>query len=178
MKSFVLVVLLIFCVSVKSQAQNDWQIELGVAVVKIPKENIEFVGDQYLYQIPRLSATYTINERFSISGAISFNTIKKIGTAENDTNYFSVDSFLRYSLIKDSHFLNPYVFVGASLVSVNINFTPAINVGFGNTFWVLKNLGINGQAMYKISQKNISHFQITAGFIYNVSSGRKNLWDK
>ena len=161
----------------KALAQDEWQVEVSAAIVRFSDVNMGFVKEKHLFQIPRLSVTKKITERFSINGAISFNSIEISEIAFNKINYFSIDSFLRYHAIKDSNFIDPYVFVGGSLVSVNIGFTPALNFGAGNTFWVLKNLGINSQAMYKLSKKNTSHFQFTAGFVYNLSSGRKNLWD-
>lgn len=180
MKSFVLLIvcILVFCIPEKSQAQDEWQIGMDGAIVRFPDGNTEFEKDQYLFQAPRLNVTKRINERFSINGAISFNAIEITEITRDRNNYFSLDSFLRYSLIKDSNFLDPYVFVGGSLVGININFVLASNFGFGNTFWFLKNLGLNIQGMYKLSfEVNTSHFQFTTGLVYNLDSGRKNLWD-
>ena len=160
---------LFFCTPEKTQAQEEWQIGLGGAVVRFPDENIAVVGEHFLFQAPRLSASKKIDDRFSISGAISFNSIEISEISKNESNYFSIDSFLRYHVLKEAKILDPYAFVGASLISVNIGFKPALNLGFGGTIWVFKNIGVNSQAMYKLTDKNNSHFQFTAGLVFNIN---------
>ncbi|MGB0880531.1 MAG: hypothetical protein ACPGTO_08190 [Polaribacter sp.] len=180
MKSFILLIfcLLVFCTPEKTQAQDDWQIGIGAAIVRLTDSlYIKTLNEKSLLQIPRLNVTKKINEKFSINGAISFNSIEITEITKNKVNYFSIDSFLRYSVMRNMNFIDPYVFVGASLVSIDIKFTPAVNFGVGGTLWVLGNVGINAQAMYKLSERKISHFQYTGGLVFNLNSGRRTLWD-
>ena len=179
MKIFIFITLyiLLFFAPKNTQAQSDWEIEVGAAIVRFPETNAKFIGEKTLFQVPRFSVTKKINNKLSFNTAISFNSIEITEIAENNTNYFSIDTFLRYYLMQESRFINPYAFAGASLVSVQIKFIPALNLGIGNTFWLSKSIGLNAQVMYKYGEKKNSHYQFTGGLVYNLDSSRKSSWN-
>ncbi|MCH3883780.1 hypothetical protein [Tenacibaculum aquimarinum] len=173
MKKTIIILFLLTSFLVKAQdTKNTWQIGVGVSVVKFSDENASFIGDRYLFQIPRLNLTMPINERFSVDGALSFNTIDNFSLVQNSARYISADFSLRYNIDQLFDNFYPYVFAGGSLVKSNLKMTPTLNIGAGSTYWFLENWGANGQLYYKYSFEGYesmrSHLQGTLGIVYNL----------
>lgn len=171
----ILFILLTSSVLAQLKQRNNWEIGVGVAVVKFSDENAAFIGDKNLFQIPRLNLTAPLTDNLSFDGGLSFNTFD-VGFIKNSVKYFSMDGSLRYNFRNLSEKITPYVFVGASLVDSELKMTPTFNVGAGATYWITEKLGINSQLYYKHSLESFesmrSHIQITAGVVFAFDAGR------
>ncbi|WP_143592065.1 outer membrane beta-barrel protein [Tenacibaculum holothuriorum] len=171
----VLLLTFICCVttSVVSQNLNDsWQIGVGVGITKFGKNDAAFIGDTHQFQVPRVNLTMPIGERFSIDGAISFNTID-VGFISNDAKYFSMDGSVRYNFDAILERFSPYVFVGGSIVDSDRKMTPTFNIGAGGIYWITDAIGINPQLYYKHSLESFesmrSHIQGTLGIVFRLN---------
>ncbi|WP_369048284.1 hypothetical protein [Tenacibaculum sp. UWU-22] len=181
-KAFLTIGILFISYFVSAQNnKNVWQIGMGMAAVKFAKSDVSYIGDQYLFQIPRFNLTVPINERLSADAALSFNTIKDIFLISNSIRYFSVDASVRYNfneLSMQSGFF-PFAFVGGSIVGSERKMSPTINFGGGITYWFKENWGVSSQLYYKYSLESYesmrSHIQGTLGIVYNLDFGRSNL---
>lgn len=169
-KKITFIVIITLCSTLFAQTKNkEWQIGISASVVKFSDEDKSFIGDQYLFQIPRLNLTMPIGENLSLDGAMSFNTFDVSGFVENSANYFSMDASVRYHFnVTDKFF--PYVFVGASLTDSSFKMTPTLNLGAGLTYWFSSTLGVNTQVYYKHSLESFesmrSHIQGSLGLVY------------
>ncbi|TYP99863.1 outer membrane protein with beta-barrel domain [Tenacibaculum adriaticum] len=180
-KKILFVIVFAFCSSLVAQTKNNkWQIGVGASIVKFGEEDAAFIGDQYLFQVPRLNLTAPITENISIDGALSFNTFD-IGFITNSAKYFSMDGSVRYRFTNVSESFYPYVFAGGSLVDSERKMTPTLNFGAGATYWFSEGLGINSQLYYKYSLESYesmrSHIQVTIGLVFvikNLSSGGRS----
>ncbi|WP_299132826.1 hypothetical protein [uncultured Tenacibaculum sp.] len=166
MKSTFFIVL--FCcsltTSIISQNLNEsWQIGVGFGITKFNESDAGYIGDQYIFQTPRLNLTMPIGERLSVDGAISFNTINDVGIMTNSVKYFSMDASIRYNFDAILNNFSPYLFVGGSIVDSERKMTPTFNIGAGGIYWVSDRIGINPQVYYKHSLESYesmrSHIQ-------------------
>ena len=158
----------------KSQNLNDsWQLGVGMGFSKFSKSDASFIGDQYLFQTPILSLTMPVGNKFSIDGAIAFNTIDDIGILENSINYFSMDGAVRYNFKPLFTKFAPYAFVGGSIVDAGKKMSPTLNFGAGGIYWITETIGINPQLNYKYSfesyQSMRSHIQGTIGVVFKLN---------
>ncbi|WP_299001040.1 hypothetical protein [uncultured Tenacibaculum sp.] len=176
MKHKILFITIFTCLTtaVFSQNLNDsWQIGIGAGITKFSESDAAFIGDQYLFQVPTLSLTMPIGDRFSLDGAMSFNTIDDIGFISNSAKYFSMDASFRYNFNAVLEKFAPYVFVGGSLVDSDRKMTPTLNIGGGGIYWVSDKVGINPQLYYKHSleayQSMRSHIQGTLGIVFKLN---------
>ncbi len=187
MKHKILFIAIFTCLttSVFSQNLNDsWQIGIGFGITKFSESDAAFIGDQHLFQVPTLSLTMPIGDRFSLDGAMSFNTIDDVGFISNSVKYFSMDASFRYNFDAVLDKLAPYVFIGGSLVDSERKMTPTLNIGAGGIYWVSDKVGINPQLYYKHSFEGYesmrSHIQGTLGIVFKLnwnnsgSSGRRS----
>lgn len=170
MKKTIFILSVFFAASILAQSKSKkWQIGVGVGIVQFSDEDASFIGDKYLFQIPRLNLTVPITENLSVDGAMSFNTFDP-GFIENSVKYFSMDGSLRYSFNQVSEKFFPYVFVGGSLVDSERKMTPTFNFGAGATYWISDSFGLNTQLYYKYSLESFesmrSHIQVTGGIVY------------
>lgn len=154
-----------------AQIKNDWNIGVGFSVVNFGDEGAKFIGDKTLFQLPRLNITAPITEEISFDLAYSFQTINNVGVFENNANYYSFDGSVRYNFHEVVADVNPYLFVGASLVKAELKTSPTLNIGAGTTYWFGYNWGVNGQLYYKHSFENFqgmrSHIQLSLGVVYS-----------
>ncbi|CAL2103774.1 conserved exported protein of unknown function [Tenacibaculum sp. 190130A14a] len=166
---------LIFSITTSAIAQNlndSWQIGAGIAITRFSTDDANFIGDQHIFQAPRLNMTMPVGERFSIDGAISFNTFEP-GFIKNSVKYFSMDGSVRYNF--DPLFENfaPYVFAGGSIVDSELKMTPTLNIGAGGIYWINQAIGINPQLYYKHSFEAYSsmrsHIQGTLGVVFRLN---------
>ena len=176
MKHKILFIAIFTCLttSVFSQNLNDsWQIGVGFGITKFSESDAAFIGDQYLFQVPTVSLTMPIGDRFSLDGAVSFNTIDDVSFIKNSAKYFSVDASFRYNLNAVLDKFAPYVFIGGSVVDSERKMTPTLNVGGGGIYWVSDNIGINPQLYYKHSFEGYesmrSHIQGTLGVVFKLN---------
>lgn len=184
-KFFVIAFLWAFGVECFSQNQigHNWQFGIGSGLVKFSDKDASYIGDKHLAQVPRLNATKRLNEKISIDGALSFGSFDASTKfiAQNDVPYFSFDLSARYRYISTLEYLDPFVFVGGSIVDSDPNrkTTPTINIGTGVTYWFTEMFGFSTQVYYKYSLKSFesmrSHFQFTAGVVVglNLGEGRR-----
>lgn len=161
--------------AIKAQNNSSWQIGIGASVVKFGEEDARFIGDQHMFQVPRLNLTMPLTEKLSLDGALSFNTIDNVGFIENSVKYFSADASLRYNFNQLVDNFYPYVFAGASAVDSERKMTPTLNIGAGGTYWFAEKWGANAQIYYKHSLESYesmrSHLQGTIGIVYSLDWG-------
>ena len=157
---------------IAQDTKNTWEIGAGVSIARFSDEDASFIGDKNIFQVPRLNLTMPINERLSVDGALSFNTIDDAGFIENTAKYFSMDASLRYNFNAIST-IYPYVFAGGSLVGSERKTTPTLNVGAGVTYWFSERWGVNTQLYYKHSfdgyESLRSHIQGTLSLVYSFN---------
>lgn len=175
-----------FVTTSKAQTNYDWKLGVGASIVKFGDKHTSFVGDKHLIQIPRFNITRRINNNFSADVAVALGTIKKL-VVTNDVSYFSVDVSGRYQYLQDIEKIEPYVFIGGSMVgpaSSNRKITPTFNIGTGATYWVTEKIGANAQIYYKHSLESFesmrSHIQISFGVVFGLDlsgSGRRGSTD-
>ena len=171
-----ILLLIIVCSSLNLVSQNlndSWQIGLGTGITKFNKNDVSFIGDQYLFQVPILHLTLPASSRLSINSAISFNSIDDVGLISNSIKYFSIDAALRYNFNAIKQKFSPYVFIGGSIVDTNKKMSPTINLGAGGIYWLTNKIGINPQINYKHSLKSYesmrSHIQGTIGVVFTLN---------
>ncbi len=175
MKNNILLIVVLCCsINLFSQNLNDtWQIGVGAGITKFSSSDAAYIGDQYLFQVPVLSLTMPIGERFSIDGAMTLNTIDDVGFIENSAKYFSMDGSLRYNFDAVLDKFSPYVFVGGSVVDSDRKMTPTFNIGAGGIYWISETIGINPQVNYKHSLESFesmrSHIQGTLSIVFKLN---------
>lgn len=184
MKKLILIAIFFaFVNSVCSQVQKKqkakkekWQFGIGGALVKFGDKHVEYIGDRFLFQVPRFNLSAPIGNKWSFDGALSFNTLKDAGFVSNSVWYFSMDGSFRYNFYEVSKNFHPYVFTGGSWVDSERKMTPTLNFGAGATYWVGDNFGFNSQLYYKHSFEGYesmrSHIQITASVIFGINWNR------
>lgn len=164
------------------QQKNAWQIGLGASIVKFGAEDAQFIGDKHLFQIPRLNLTIPVSEKWSVDGALSFNTFNNAGLISNEVHYFSVDASVRYHFDELVENVFPYVFTGGSIVDSERKKTPTLNVGAGAVYWFAEKWGLNPQVYYKHSfpgyESMRSHVQLTLGVVYQLRLIRGRNYNK
>lgn len=177
MKNKILLITILCCsINLFSQNLNDtWQIGIGMGVTKFSSSDAAFIGDGYQFQVPVISLTMPVGERFSIDGAMSVNTIDNIGLIENSASYFSLDGSLRYNFDAVLNNFSPYVFAGGSVVDSDRKMTPTLNIGAGGIYWLNDNIGVNPQVFYKHSLESYesmrSHIQGTLSVVFRLNWG-------
>ncbi len=148
---------------------NEWQLGISGSVVKFPEADASYIGDQYMFQIPRLNVSAPLTDKLVLDGALSFNTFD-VGFISNSAKYFSMDGSLRYVFRGVTQDFLPYAFVGGSLVDSERKMTPTMNIGAGANYWVTNAIGINTQVYYKHSLESYesmrSHIQVTLGIVF------------
>ncbi|MGB1042794.1 MAG: hypothetical protein ACPGU6_05330 [Tenacibaculum sp.] len=174
MKRIFLLIVVLCSINLSSQNLNDsWQIGVGTGITKFSSSDASFIGDAYLFQVPVLSMTMPINERITLDGAVSFNTIDNIGLIENSVKYFSMDGSIRYNFDAVLDKFSPYVFVGGSIVNSERKMTPTMNIGAGGIYWITDRIGINPQLNYKHSLESFesmrSHLQGTLSIVFKLN---------
>ncbi|MFY7670676.1 outer membrane beta-barrel protein [Tenacibaculum sp. MEBiC06402] len=171
-RTILVLFLLFFSSKIIAQVQeqsSQWQFGLGFGIAKFSDADADYIGDKYLFQIPRLNLTIPISDKLSVDGAMSFNTFD-VGFISNNVKYFSMDGSLRYNFKDLIDKFEPYVFIGGSLVDSERKMTPTMNIGAGATYWVTDNIGLNGQVYYKhsleIYESMRSHIQLTGSIVF------------
>lgn len=180
MKSKLSKFLFIFFISVYSFNAQDflndrWGVGLNLASVLYSAEDGPTVGGRYIAIIPGISVSKYLGKKMTLSVTFS----KSI---QDTQKYLSSDFNLSYDVFNPDGSFRPYVLGGIGLVNL-LDSGMTFNIGGGGTLWIAKNIGLNGQLMYKVSTLGSdlqrSHFFSSAGIIYSFSgSGNKRLWER
>ena len=168
--------------NVNAQDENNpWAVGFGVNVVDFydGSDFVEQLKDlmgnkdwNILPSISRISAEKYIDKGFSVQLAGSINKIETYAS-ENDSDflYWSLDAIGKYdlnNLIGDtSQWFDPFVYAGASYVSVDSRGEGMGHIGAGFNTWFNENLGLNFQTGTKVGlSSNIkSHYQTSLGLV-------------
>jgi outer membrane protein OmpA-like peptidoglycan-associated protein len=161
-------------------ANNPWVIGFGLNAVDF-NTNTEF-SDQIedlteikdwnaIPSISRISAEKYLEKGFTLQLAGSFNKIKTV-VIEDDSDllYYSLDANVKYdlnTLVGETAWFDPYVFVGGGYVSVEDQGEATLNVGLGFNTWFTENIGLNFQTGVKkgFADKVRSHVQHSVGLV-------------
>lgn len=181
-KLLVLIVFLTFSTQSFSQDQvgPNWQFGVGGGLVKFNDKDVAYIGDKHLVQAPRFNATKRLNKNFSIDAAISFGSFDSSTRviAQNNVPYFSFDISGRYRYLSTLERLDPFIFVGASIVDSHPDrrTTPTINLGTGITYWFTEIFGFSTQVYYKHSLDSFesmrSHYQFTTSLVIGLNNSK------
>lgn len=158
---------------VAQNKENRWVVGASVGVAKFDSENAKVVGDQFIFQVPKLNVSRYFFNGLTLDAGLSFNTINKVsGLFTNSIDYLSVDLGAKYDFGKSNENLVPYVIGGTSFISANSEMTPTLNFGGGGTFWLNSRYGVNLQLMYKsvmtttVSMRSHTYFSV--GVVYSL----------
>lgn len=167
---------LLFFSNLKAQnPTNKWVAEIGTAFAGYTKPDGVAVGGQIAYQTPRFTLARYFKSNFTMVGSFA--------TAIGDNQeYTTFDGLLRYDFGNSYDKIVPYIVLGGSFIQAK-RFTPTLNFGAGNTFWISSKYGINVQLLYKFSENRFesqkSHIYPSAGLVYSFGarSTSARLWD-
>ena len=180
-------ILLLFFAVFQVEAQSSdskWAFGAGIGLAKFSSSDSEFIGDQFNFQIPRISASRYFFYGLTLDAAASFNTINKLPGIENTVNYLSLDGAIKYDFGRSQDDLVPYLSLGGSIVKTQYKMTPTLNFGGGGTFWFNSTYGVNSQLIYKYSQSSFesmrSHVYFSIGVVYSLNPriGTPRLWNQ
>lgn len=175
-----------------SQAQSKhekWAFGLSGSFISFGQKGATTIGEQFIVQVPTISATRYFFKGFSLDGRVSFSLIDKVDQFySNAFPYFSVDGTIRYDFNQSQENVVPYVGLGMSLIAGPSSIpgsktSPTTNFVGGATIWISPKIGINAQAAYKYSAADIqsmeSHSQISVGLVYSLQARSmvRRLWD-
>jgi len=158
---------------VAQNKENKWVVGASVGMVKFNSVDSKIVGDQFVFQIPKLNVSRYFSKGITADVGLSVSAINKIsGVFSNSLDYLSIDIGAKYDFGKANENLVPYLYGGASFISANSEMTPTLNFGGGGTFWLNPKYGVNLQLLYK-SVKTItvsmrSHTYFSIGVVYSL----------
>lgn len=123
--------------------------------------------------ISRIHVGKYISDGFTLGGAVSFNTIDKVGEMSiDDELYIGLDMDIKYDLnnaFGDTKWFDPYVSFGGGYTFMGDNDgAGTLNGGLGANVWLTDNFGLNAQTNYKHSfddSRILPHFQHALGII-------------
>ncbi len=187
-----MVLVLITCCTIAIKAQNyesKWTFGVSSASVIYSEKNKDAVGGAFIDQPFRFSLATYFTEGVTLEGALAFSVL-------DSQKYTTFDGAIRFDLGSSYDNSVPYVFIGGSLIFHNIystnpdsvvkkddHFTPTLNFGLGNTFWVFPQFGLNVQLMYRFSENRFesqrSHFYPSVGLVYSFKRRNmtRRIWD-
>lgn len=171
--SFFLIFFFIGAQLVGQNKENKWVVGASIGMVKFSSEDSKFIGDQFIFQMPKLNVSRYFYNGLSLDAAVSFNTINEIGSLyKNNVSYLSLDGAIKYDFGMSNDNLVPYVVLGSSLLKTTYKMTPTFNIGAGGTFWLNSRYGFNTQLLYKTSPKSFgsmrSHTYFSFGLVYSL----------
>ena len=171
---FFLVFFFIGAQLVGQNKENKWVAGASIGVVKFTSKDSKFIGEQFIFQMPKLNVSRYFYNGFTVDAAISFNTINEIpGFYKNSVSYLSLDGGIKYDFGASNNNLVHYVVLGGSLLKTTYKMTPTLNVGAGGTFWLNSRYGLNTQLLYKYSLETFgsmrSHTYFSFGLVYSLS---------
>lgn len=170
-------------------SDSKWAFGVSGSFINFSQDASERIGEKFILQVPTLSAARYFFKGFSVDGRISLSAIDKVDQFfTNGFNYFSVDGTIRYDFQLSKENVVPYVGLGMSFIAgpstiPGSKTSPTTNFVGGATIWVSPKFGINAQAAYKYSSKDIqsmeSHTQLSVGLVYSLRARSmvQRLWD-
>ena len=158
---------------VAQNKENRWVIGASVGMVKFNSNDAKVVGEQFLFQVPRLNVSRYFFNGLTVDAGFSLNTINKIsGLFSNSIDYFSVDVGAKYDFNTSNENLVPYAIGGLSFINSNSEMSPTLNFGAGGTFWLNSRYGVNLQLVHKSTFKSTvnmrSHMYFSVGVVYSL----------
>ena len=190
MKIYIIIILFFSLVTEAQNKENIWVVGVSGSLINFGDSNLNRLKEGVNFQAPKINITRYLFSGFSIDAGITLSALGDIdGFVSNSFTYSSFDGHVRYDFNLSDENLVPYVAFGASLVGPPSTIkgsktTRVLNFGFGGTFWVLNNWGLNTQVNYKYSPEEyesmISHTQLTVGLVYSLNSRFpiKRFWDR
>jgi len=182
-KIFVSVVVCLFSVGVSAQSESSkWAIGFGGSFIRFSEKSAVFQKEGINFQIPNVNLTRYVYKGVSIGGGLSVTGLSKVkGVFNNKYDILSFDGYARYDFNRSNELLVPYILGGGSfLIKDWIGKSISANLGVGLTYWILPQIGINAQVVYKyvpVAFKAIftPHTQFSGGlvFAFGQRSGRK-----
>jgi hypothetical protein len=172
-KRVFLILLLIGIQSFAQNKENRWVVGTSIGVAKFSSEDSRSIGEQFIFQMPKLNVSRYFFNGLTVDAAISFNTINEIsGVYKNSISYLSLDGGVKYDFGTSNDNLVPYAIFGGSLLKTTYKMTPTFNIGAGATFWLNSRYGINTQLLYKSSPETFesmrSHMYFSVGVVYSL----------
>lgn len=168
---YIFTLFLFFGLQLSSQNfDNKWTVAIGGGAAMYSNAAGEVVGGALTDQSIRINVSRYLFENFTLDAAYSLSLF-------DSQKYTSLDATVRYDFETSNYNTVPYILVGTSIVN-QIKSTPTLNFGFGNTFWLFENYGLNFQLMYKYSASKYetqrSHLFPSLGFVYSFGSRNLN----
>lgn len=157
------IVVLFFKVANAQSEHNRWVMGASIGGVFYPKNMERQNIDSNKFQMPIFTLAGYVNKLITIESSIGFS-------AFTTQEYLTFDGALRYTFLKETEQIAPYLLLGGSFIAAKA-ITPTLNFGAGSTFWVSSNYGINLQITYKYSKNSFesqgSHFYPSVGVVYS-----------
>jgi len=168
---------------VAQNKENRWVVGASVGMVKFSSEDSKVVGDQFIFQIPKLNVSRYFSNGLTVDAGFSVSAISKIsGVFNNALNYLSIDVGAKYDFGQANENLVPYLYGGASFISANSEMTPTLNFGGGATFWLNARYGVSLQLLYKsvktttVSMRSHTYFSVGVVYSLNLRTLVPRLW--
>jgi hypothetical protein len=185
-KIAVLALLFVGLSNVNAQdANNPWQISVGINAVDVYPTNSERASQLPAYQtgkmfseflsikehwnmVPSVSYVHVskyIGDGFSAGVRGSINAISKLGNSSvTDLAYYSIDGTIKYNL-NDGTKLQPFAEFGGGYTWVDGIGAGTVNGGLGLNYWFSDMFGLTLQTQYKhaFETYGMTHFQHSAG---------------
>ena len=158
---------------VAQNKENRWVVGASVGMAKFNSVDAKIVGDQFIFQIPKLNVSRYFFNGLTVDAGLSFSAISEIPELfSNSVDYLSIDAGVKYDFGMENENLVPYIYGGTSFISANSEMTPMLNFGGGGTFWLNSKYGVNLQLLYKSSLKESigmrSHTYFSVGVVYSL----------
>ena len=166
-KVLITLTILIYTTSFLAQSkESKWTAGVSYALAKYTPEQSKIMGDQFVYQFPRLDVSRHLVGGFSLNAAIAAGQI--IDPQLNE--YLTLDATLRYDFNRSDDNAVPYLLLGVSSINGLIS-SSTLNFGLGNTLWFSQQYGVNFQAMFRYSSDKTylqkSHKYFSVGIVYS-----------
>ena len=163
----IIIFLLAFTIHIKSQnIQQKWTAGISLAGAKYT-----YIGPPLVEVSPRLNISRYIFKGLTLDMGFAKDVIGDTQT------YTTFDGSLRFDFGQSNYNVVPYVLIGASALKGKV-ITGTMNLGVGNTFWILPKYGLNFQLIYKYSrdiiQSQRSHLYPSLGLVYSFSARNLN----
>lgn len=182
-----------------SQDNNNlWTFGVGVNVINFyPKDIPETDDENFITESnsnfggPQILISRHLAKNLSIEGLLSFNQIGNYGDIKLEkSTYTGFDINLKYGLIDPNKNFTIFALAGAGYTSFNpetvwiegtvIKFGSGgnLNLGGGLNYWISDIVGLNFEALYKISisDKLSSNFYNGISLVFRLKQGKSFNW--
>ncbi len=177
---------------------NLWTFGIGVNVVKFHPKDLPITDDENFitesnsnFGGPQILISRHLVKNLSIEGLLSFNQISNYGDIKIEkSTYTGFDFNLKYSVMDPSQDFTIFALAGAGYTSFNpetvwVEGTPikfgsggSFNLGGGLNYWISDTIGLNYEALYKISisDKLSSNFYNGLSLVFRLKQGKSFNW--